>query len=249
MRIAVAGGTGTVGRYVVEAVRAAGHEPVVLARSRGVDVVTGTGLDRALDGVTTVIDVTNMMSTGRAKATAFFETATRNLHDAGTRAGVTHHVALSIVGVDRVGLGYYRAKLRHEEMVLAGPVPSTVLRATQFHELAAQLLGMVKGPLVPVPRMRIQPIAAREVATALVGVALADPAGMAPEIAGPEQHDLPDLARRILRARGGRRRVLPIRVPGTVGRALAGGALLPTGPGPRGTETFGAWLARTPNPA
>jgi uncharacterized protein YbjT (DUF2867 family) len=243
VRIAVAGGTGRVGKPVVEAVRAAGHEPVVLTRSNGVDVTTGAGLDRALDGASVVIDVSNVTTLGRRKSVAFFEAATGNLIQAGQRAGVTHLVVLSIIGIDRVDTGYYAGKRRQEELALSGGIPASVLRATQFHEFIAQLLERERGPVALVPRMRSQPVAAREVASALVDLALGGPAGMAPGLAGPEPLEMTDMARRFLRAKGLRRVVVPVRVPGTAGQGMASGALLPTGPGPRGRETFGEWLA------
>jgi|1186.fasta_scaffold02976_6 uncharacterized protein YbjT (DUF2867 family) len=243
MRIAVAGGTGVVGRHLVTALGAAGHEPVVLARSAGVDLTTGTGLAERLRGVAAVVDVSNVTTTRRAVAERFFGGATRHLLDAGARAGVGHHVVLSIVGVDRVDQGYYQGKRLQERLVLEGPVPASVLRATQFHEFAGQLVGRVAGPLALVPRMRVQPVAAREVAEALAGLVDGPPVGRAPELAGPDVHDLVDLARRWLRATGSRRPVVPLRLPGAAGRAMAEGALLPTDPGPRGRETFDAWLA------
>jgi uncharacterized protein YbjT (DUF2867 family) len=245
MRVAVAGGTGLVGRLVVDALSAAGHEPVVLARSTGVDLVAGTGVEEAVAGAAAVVDVSNVPTLRQAPAEAFFTAATTALLEAGRRAGVRHHVVLSIVGVDRVAQGYYRAKAAQERLVLGGPVPGSVLRATQFHEFAGQLLDRSRGPLVVVPRMRVQPVAAREVAAALVELAVGEPAGATPELAGPEVHELTDLARRVLGARGDRRVLVPLRLPGAVGRQLAGGALLPAGPGGRGVETFDAWLRRT----
>jgi uncharacterized protein YbjT (DUF2867 family) len=242
MRIAVAGGTGVVGRHTVEAVRAAGHEPVVLARSTGVDLLTGAGLDDALAGVQVVVDVSNVATT-RSRAVEFFETTTRRLLAAGERAGIRQLVVLSIVGVDRVDHGYYAGKLRQEELVLAGPLPAGVLRATQFHEFAGQVLAQTRGPVAAVPRMRVQPVAAREVGSALAALAVGPPAGPVAELAGPQVHELPDLARRLLRARGERRRVLPVRLPGPAGRGMADGGLLPSGPGPRGRQTFDQWLA------
>lgn len=243
MRIAVAGGTGVVGRHVVDVLGAAGHEPVVLSRSRGVDLVTGSGLDAALSGVGAVIDVSNVATMRRETAVGFFGTATGRLLETGERHGVRHHLALSIVGIDRVPTGYYAGKRRQEELVLGGPLPATVLRATQFHEFPGQLLVRTPGPVAMLPAMRVQPVAAREVAEALVQLAVGDPLGMAPELAGPEQHSLVDLARDLLRARGERRRVVAVRVPGAAGRAMAQGGLLPQGPGPRGTQTFAQWLA------
>jgi uncharacterized protein YbjT (DUF2867 family) len=243
MRIAVAGGTGVVGRHLVAALRGAGHEPVVLARSVGVDLTTGAGVDDALRGVGAVVDVSNVATTRRSAAEAFFAAATGSLLEAGRRAGVGHHVVLSIVGVDRVELGYYLGKRLQERLVLDSGVPVTVLRATQFHEFAGQLLDRVAGPVALVPRMRVQPVAAREVAGALAGLVAGPAVGRAPEIAGPEEHDLVDLARRYLRARGRRRPVLAVPLPGAAGRQIADGALLPDESGARGRETFDHWLA------
>ena len=243
MRIAVAGGTGVVGRHVVEALVATGHEPVVLARSRGINIVTGEGLESALVGVEAVIDVSNVITTLRRKSEAFFIASTRQLLHAGERAGVRHHVVLSIVGSDRVDYGYYQGKRRQEELVLNGPAPASVLRATQFHEFAAQVLAGTKGPLALVPHMRIQPVAANEVAIALAELACGPALGLADELAGPQEHQLVDLARRVVTARGVHRRVVGVRFPGAAGRAMATGGLLPAADGPRGTQTFDQWLA------
>lgn len=128
MRVVVAGGTGVVGRYVVEELSALGHTPVVLARGRGVDLLTGTGLDEAMAGAEAAIDVSNVVTMRRSSAVGFFEAATGRLVDSSRRAGVRHLVVLSIVGVDRVGLGYYEAKLCQERIALSGAVPATVLR-------------------------------------------------------------------------------------------------------------------------
>lgn len=244
MLIAVAGGTGLVGRLVVEAVRADGHEVSVVARSTGADLTTGRGLAAALDGADAVIDVSNVTTTSRRRAVRFFESATGNLLREAAAAGVKHLVVLSIVGCDRVDLGYYFGKRRQEELVRTGPVPSTVLRATQFHEFAAQMVDR-GGPFVLAPKMRSRPIAAREVARALVDLAVAGPVGPAPDLAGPQEQEMSEMIRRLLRTRRSRRIVVPLRLPGAVGGRLTGGGLLPTGPGPRGTETFDQWLART----
>ncbi|MFG2368029.1 SDR family oxidoreductase [Streptomyces mirabilis] len=242
MRVAVAGGTGLVGRHVVQELTAAGHHPVVLARSRGVDLVTGTGLDAALAGVDAVVDVTNVTTMSAKKAVAFFDRVAHTLQDAGEQAGVRHHVLLSIVGIDRVGLGYYQGKLRQEDVLKSGRTPWTVLRATQFHEFAQQTLDRVPGPLAVVPRMRSQPVAAREVAHHLVRLVSAPAQGMAPELAGPRVEQVVDMTGRLLRARHQRRLLLPVKMPGATGTAMTGDGLLPTGPGPRGSQTFDEWL-------
>ncbi len=247
MRVAVAGGTGLVGRHVVAALTGAGHDPVVLTRSRGVDLTSGAGLAESLHGVDAVVDVSNVITASRRVSVAFFTSSTRTLLAAGRRAGVAHHVALSIVGVDRVRVGYYAGKVAQEELVLAGPVPATVLRATQFHEFTGRVLARVRGPLAVVPRMRIQPVAAREVADALAELAVSESAGRRVDLAGPAERELVELARRLLQARRARRRVLAVRLPGAAGRGMAGGALLPAGPGPRGRQSFEEWLADGPD--
>ncbi|MCL2734509.1 MAG: NAD(P)H-binding protein [Actinomycetia bacterium] len=242
MRIAVAGGTGWTGKSVVDVLRERGDDPVVLARSTGVDLVTGRGLTAALDGVEAVIDVSNIVTVRRKPAVAFFETATAHLLAAGAQAGVGHHVALSIIGVDRVDYGYYEGKRRQEELVLAGTVPGTVLRATQFHEFAAQTLAR-KGPLVIAPKMLSQPVAVRDVAAHLADLAHGRPLGLAPELAGPEEHlQMDEMVRQLRKARGDRRPLVAVALPGAVGKAMTSGALLPTAPGPRGTQTFAQWL-------
>ncbi len=245
MRIAVAGGTGLIGTLVVDAVRTGGDEPVVLARSTGVDLTTGAGLGKALVGSDAVIDVTNVLATSRRKSLAFFEPATRNLLAAAKTARIKHHLLLSIVGVDRVPFGYYIAKRRQEELCLASPVPTTILRATQFHQFAAQLLER-GGPLAVVPKMRSQPVAAGEVAAELVRLAHVQPQGYAPEIAGPEVLDMPDMVRRLLQKRGVHKRVLALRLPGAAGKAMVDGGLLPQADGPRGSQSYEQWLRDQP---
>lgn len=244
-RLAIAGGTGLIGRMLVEAARAAGQEPVVLARSTGIDLTTGAGLAVALDGVDAVIDVVNIGTQRRRRAVEFFGTATDILLRAEQRAGVRHHVTLSIVGIDRVGIGYYAGKVRQEEVVARGAVPWTILRATQFHEFAAQLLDLLPGPLVAVPAMTSRPVAAREVAQHLLDLAAGPAQGRAPEMGGPQDRRMADLVRAVVRARGARRMVLPLPAVGAAARAAAHGALVPSGPGPRGSETFEQWLQRT----
>lgn len=244
-RLAVAGGTGLIGRLVVPAARAAGLEPVVLARSTGVDLTTGAGLAEALDGVDAVIDVVNIGTQRRRRAVEFFGTATDTLLRAERHAGVRHHVTLSIVGIDRVDTGYYAGKLRQEEVVTRGEVPWTILRATQFHEFAGQLLDLLPGPLAVVPNMTSRPVAAREVAGHLLELAAGPAQGRAPEMGGPQDRRMVDLVRAVVRARGVRRAVLPLPAVGAAGRAAADGALVPAGPGPRGSETFEQWLDRT----
>jgi uncharacterized protein YbjT (DUF2867 family) len=241
MRVAVAGGTGLVGRHVVAELRAAGHSPVILARSHGVDLTTGTCLAEKLAGSDAVIDVANVVTTRKKVAVDFFSRATGHLISAARSHGIGHLVTLSIVGSDEVDFGYYSGKRVQEELVRDGGVPWTVLRATQFFEFPEPLLA-AKFPVVMMPRMLTQPVAAQDVAEALVEHAVRGPAGMAPQIAGPDQLDMVDMARRIVRSQGRRRLVVPVTLPGKVGRAMTTGGLLPRGEYVRGRRTFDAYL-------
>lgn len=243
-KVAVAGGTGLVGSKVVEEVRRAGATPVTISRSAGVDLVSGAGLAAALDGVEVVIDVSNVETLSGRRSVAFFEAATRNLLAAGAAAGVRHHVALSIVGCDRVDMGYYLGKRRQEELVAAGDVPWTLLRAAQFHEFAGQLVDRSPIGVALAPRMPSQPIAASEVAVALVDLALGEPQGRAADLAGPQPERMDRMVRAQVRHRGSRRLLLPLPMAGRVGRQVRDGGLLP-GPGATlGSLTFEQWLAR-----
>jgi uncharacterized protein YbjT (DUF2867 family) len=241
VKVAVAGGTGVAGCWTVEALRAGGHEAVVIARSAGVDLVTGDGVDAALAGVDAVIDATNVASTGRRASSEFFEATARTLMRAAAAAGVRHIVALSIIGIDRVSYGYYQGKLRQEEVLRASPVPVSILRAAQFHEFPGQYLAKMPGPVVIVPSWRAQPVAAREVGAALAQIAVGDPAPMS-ELAGPKAEIMADMVRQVVRARGDWRLVISVRVPGAAGKAMATGEGLPQRPGLRGTQTFTDWV-------
>ncbi len=244
MKIAVAGGTGAVGSLVVEEARARGHEAVALARSAGVDLTTGRGLDTALEGVAVVVDTSSVQTQSAKASTEFFTTATRMLHHAELQAGVGHHLALSIVGADRAPHDYYAGKRAQELLVAEGPVPWTLLRATQFHEFAPQMLARLGfGPLALAPTMRTQPIAAREVAEHLVTLAEQGPSGEVAPLAGPREENLARMMRAHERAAGRRRAVLEIALPGPFGRALRDGTIL-TGPDAvLGRQSFDEWLA------
>ena len=245
MKIVVAGGTGLIGRMVVEAAEEQGHQVVVLARSRGTDLVTGTGtgLTERLTGADALIDVVNTTTTSARKSTDFFTTTTRNLLAAAESAGVRHHLTLSIVGVDRAPVGYYAGKRAQEQVVEAAATPWTILRATQFHEFVPQVYGLLRiGPLHLAPKMRLQPVAAREVAARLVALAVAEPARAILELGGPREEDLPALIRSFARSVGAKGWLPAVAIPGAFGRAQRDGTVLP-GPGAeRGTQTFEGWL-------
>lgn len=244
MKIAVAGGTGTVGQYVVGAAQEAGHDVAVLSRSTGIDVATGAGLAQALKGTDVVIDVTNPGTLSARVATRFFEKSTGQMLAAGEAAGVKHHVMLSIVGIDSVNGGYYAGKLAHERAVEQSTrVPYTIVRASQFHEFPAQFLARMPGPIAYMPTGFLRPVAAREVGEYLVRVAQADPAGRAEDLVGPRDEILADMARRFLRQSGRKQRVLELRMPGRVGKAFASGVLRGTETANRGRIDFDSWLA------
>lgn len=243
MKIAVAGGSGTVGRYVVDSVTKAGHEAVVLSRASGYDLVSGDGLADALVGVEVIIDVSNPSTTNRAKASSFFTSVTKNLHASGSRARVQRLVSLSIVGIDNFPFGYYQAKLAQEEAVFNGPLSANVVRATQFYEFPAQILHLTRrGPLALMPMMRIQPIAARAVGQALCDAALSAPSQRTTQIAGPREESRVAMARTILRERGSRAIVIPIHVPGGAGKLMRGGGQLPLGDVTLVGPAFVDWL-------
>lgn len=247
-KIAVVGGTGRVGRHVVDVLRARGADVVPMARSLGIDVVTGAGLAEALDGVRCVVDAASGPSPEQQAATAFFTAASANLQRAGADAGVQRIIVVSIIGTDRFTGGYGAAKLAHEQALLAGPIPARVVRAAQFHEFVRQLMDWgTQGDVCYLPDMRTQLVAARAVAEILADVAL-DPspaAATAPtlEVAGPKEERLVDAATLLASRQGGPLKIEAVRNPGDPDGALyENGALLP-GPGAVLTgPTFEAWL-------
>jgi len=243
MRIAIAGGSGTVGRRVVEAAREGGHEVVLLTRGSGVDVRDAHAVRVALEGADAVVDVLNVGTLHADRATEFFVATTTALLDAGKAAGVAHHVALSIVGVDRAPHGYYAAKLAQERLVESGGVPWSIQRATQFHDFARQMYdGARLGPLHLAPRARVQPVEVSEVARRLVEVVEGGPQGHVADLAGPCEESLARMVRDYARAQGATGWIPEISLPGSLGRAQRDGSLLP-GPGAvLGSRTFDGWL-------
>jgi uncharacterized protein YbjT (DUF2867 family) len=254
-KIAVAGATGRVGRHVVDVLKAGGHDVVAMSRSSGVDVVTGDGLAEALVGVECIIDVASGPSPDQEAATAFFTAAARNLHEAGQRAGVQRMVEVSIIGTDRFTRGYGAAKLAHERVMLSGPIPVQILRAAQFHEFIEQLVEWgTQGEVSYVQQGRIQPVAARTVAQALADLAT-DPGWAAtpgssgapiPEIAGPREENMVDIAKLLVARRG-----TPVRIEGVSDPAdpdrdvFEKGGLLPSPHATLAGPTFAEWLDST----
>ncbi|MGN8026150.1 SDR family oxidoreductase [Microbacterium sp. 22242] len=247
MLIVVAGGTGTVGVEVVRRAAARGHDVRVLSRSTGADMRAATGLAEAVAGADVVVDVLGIPTLSTRTATAFFLQTTANLLAAERAAGVGHHLALSIVGVDRAPYGYYGAKWAQERAVDAGGVPWTIQRATQFHDFAAQMFARTGlGPIHPVSRMRTQPISLGEVAERLVDDAEAGPRGRVRDIAGPREEDLAEMIRAWARHTGRRAAMPRIAVPGAFGRAMRDGSVLPGPDADLGSVTFAQWLEAQP---
>lgn len=244
MRIAVAGATGRIGRLTIAALDKAGHQTVQLSRATGVDAYTGNGLADALAGVDALIDVTNNPSQIDAEIVDFFGTVTRNLLAAGEKAGVRHHVLLSIVGIEHNRrTPHYAGKREQERLVAGGPVPWSIVRATQFHDFAAMVAGWAaKDGTATIAPLLVQPIAHDDVAAILADVALGAPLGYRLDIAGPQTEDLVDMARRTFAARGQDIKLVPT-WRGAFGPDLAGEALLPADGARLGTISFDDWLA------
>jgi uncharacterized protein YbjT (DUF2867 family) len=257
MHLLIAGGTGTSGRVLARRAVAAGHHPRVLTRranqrrSDGLhlmhgDLTTGAGLDEAVDGVDAVVDLSNIATARYQPAAAFFTTVTDHLFAAEHRAGVGHHLTLSIVGVDRFPSAYYRAKLDQEAAVTAASartgVAHSIVRVTQFHDFAALVLARFRlRRLVLAPPLHSQPVHLEDVADHLLAVLAGGPAGHAPELGGPQPLYDPVMVRRYAQKVDPTARVLPAPLLGAARRANNAGALRPT-TGVRGERTFDQWL-------
>lgn len=244
MHLAIAGGTGVVGRHVVTEAERRGHDVRVLSRAKGVDLTSSSGLDGHLEGVEAIIDVTSVQTMSAKKSTQFFELVTGNLATAGAKAGVRHLVALSIIGAPEIDAGYYAGKRAQKRAVLAHPI-GTVVRAAQFHEFGVQTLERTRvGPVALVPTIRSQPVSTDEVAALLLDVAEGEPLGEGPSIAGPEVMHVAEMARLALAAQDERVRVLEFPMPGAFGRGLRGDLLLARSDTRIGEVTHEQWLAR-----
>jgi uncharacterized protein YbjT (DUF2867 family) len=239
-KITVTGGTGTLGQVVVERLGAYGYEVNSISRRNttvAVDLRKPDGIDEAIAGARTIVHCATSNGSGDL-------VSARNLIAAAQRAGGPHLVYISIVGVDRIPFGYYRTKLAVEREIAASGLPWTILRATQFHDLLARILGVAaRLPAMPLPSgFRFQPIDVAEVADRLAGLAVAAPAGRVADLGGPQVLDLRQLARTYLMVAGRRRPLLSVPVPGALGRALRAGHNL-TPEHADGRRTFEEFLA------
>jgi uncharacterized protein YbjT (DUF2867 family) len=244
MRIAVVGGTGTIGRRIAAALSGDGHEVRALSRSAAqypVDLTTGAGLEAALEGCDVVVDASN--GPPSRKTRAVLVEGSRRLVGIEARNGVGHHVCMSIVGIEDVPMGYYRLKLEQERIVESAGLPWTIVRSTQFHDLLGSVLSAAgRLHVLPAARAQLQPVDVDEAAAAVASVATDTPRLARTTVAGPEIHDLRSLGRLWRDATGRHAIEIPIPLPGKLGRALREGRLTCTNPDVRGTQTFAAWL-------
>jgi len=244
MRIVVVGGSGLVGDKVMTALDEAGHQAVAASPAFGIDAFTGEGFDEAMAGADVVIDVSNAPAWGDEKVLQFFTTVTRNALKAGRRAGARHHVALSVLGCDRLPeSSYMRAKVAQEDLIRNAGVPFTIVRSTQFMQFLARVAGASPdGDVVRAPDTHVQPIATVEVARFVAAAATEPPAHGVVEVAGPEALPFADAIARVLAARGDRRRVVVDPDARYFGAVVRGDALLP-GPEARiATLRLADWL-------
>ena len=246
MKIVVIGGSGLIGKKVVTNLRQHGHEVVPASPSSGVNTVTGEGLARALGGAQVVVDVANAPSWEDNAVLAFFETSGRNLLAAEPAAGVGHHVALSVVGTDRLlASGYFRAKMAQENLIKASSIPYTIVRSTQFFEFVSGIAQLAtEGQTVRLPAAMMQPIVSDDVADVMVDVALAKPLNSTIDVAGPERIRMDELVRQFLSANGDARKVITDANATYYGINVNDQSLTP-GESPRlGTTRFTDWLSR-----
>ncbi|HEY1342552.1 MAG TPA: SDR family oxidoreductase [Bryobacteraceae bacterium] len=249
MKIVVIGGTGLIGSKLVKKLREQGHEAVAAAPNTGINSITGEGLADALKGASVVVDVTNAPSWEDAAVLAFFETSTRNLLAAEAAAGVGHHVALSVVGTERmVQSGYFRAKLAQEKMIKASSIPYSIVRATQFFEFVKQIADYsTEGDKVRLPHVLFQPMAGDDVAAAMARVATSSPLKGTVEIGGPEKSHLDELVRRNLAALNDAREVIADPTAGYYGIPMSERTLVPEDDARLGETRFEDWLSQAAN--
>jgi uncharacterized protein YbjT (DUF2867 family) len=247
MKIVVIGGTGLIGSKLVEKLREDGHEPLAASPDTGVNTLTGVGLAEALEGAQVVVDVANAPVWDDAAVLDFFQTSSRNILATEAAAGVRHHVALSIVGADRLPeSGYLRAKVAQEEAVKAGSVPYTILRATQFFEFIGGIAdSSTDGDTVRLAPVFVQPESADDVAAALADVAVSEPVNGIVELAGPEQFRLDELARRVLSANNDPRPVTADVHARYFGAELEDHSLTPVGNARIAPTRFEDWLSQS----
>src|SRR5256885_12558505 len=243
MKIVVIGGTGRIGSKVVAILRQGGHEVVAASPNTGVNTITGEGVKEAVAGAQVVIDLANSPSFEDKGVLEFFQTSGRNLLAAEATAGVRHHVALSIVAIDRSDNGYFRAKVAQEKLIKASGIPYTIIRSTQFLEFLGGIAdSSADGNVVRLPPVLFQPIAADDVAASVADVALAPPRNGIVEIAGPERAPFNEIIARYLKAIGDPREVVRDPEAGYWGGRVEERSLVPLGEARLGRIGLDEWL-------
>ena len=247
MKIVVIGGTGLIGSKLVTQLRGQGHEAVAASPNSGVNSITGEGLAEALKGAAAVVDVTNSPSWEDAAVMKFFETSTRNLLTYGAAAGVKHHVALSVVGTERLlASGFFRAKMAQEKLIQDSSNPYTIIRATQFFEFVKSIVAFsTDGNKVRMPHSLIQPMSADDVASAVGRIAVGSPVNGIVEVGGPEKFGLDDLARKFLAAQKDPREVITDPQARYYGVEVSERALVPADNAQLGETRFETWLTQS----
>jgi uncharacterized protein YbjT (DUF2867 family) len=246
MKIVVIGGTGLIGSKTVAILRQGGNEVVAASPKTGINTITGEGLKEAMAGTQVVIDLANSPSFEDKAVLEFFESSGRNLHAAEAAANVRHHVALSIVAIDRTDNGYFRAKVAQEKLIEAAGIPYTIVRATQFLEFVRGIAdSSVDGDKVRLPPILFQPIAADDVAAMVADVALAPPRSGIVEIAGPERAPLDEFIARYLKAVGDPREVVSDPEAGYWGGRVVEHSLVPLSEARLGRIGLEEWLRRS----
>jgi uncharacterized protein YbjT (DUF2867 family) len=246
MKIVVIGGTGLIGSKTVAILRQGGHEVVAASPKNGINTITGEGLKEAMSGAQVAIDLANSPSFEDRAVLEFFETSGRNLLPAEASAGVRHHVALSIVAIDRTDNGYFRAKVAQEKLIETSGIPYTIIRATQFLEfLGGIAASSADGNKVRLPPVLFQPIAADDVAAIVAEVALAAPRNGIIEIAGPELAPFTEIVARYLKAVGDPREVVRDPEAGYWGGRVEERSLVPLGEARLGRIALDEWLRRS----
>ena len=246
MKIVVIGGTGLIGSKTVAILRRGGHEVVAAAPESGINSITGAGLEEAMAGAQVAIDLANSPSFEDKAVLEFFETSSRNLLAAEAAAGLRHHVALSIVGIDRTDNGYFRAKVAEEKLIANSGIPYTIIRATQFLEfLAGIAASSADGNIIRLPPVLFQPIAADDVASVVAEVALSAPQNGIVEIAGPERAPFDEIVARYLKAVGDPREVVRDPEAGYWGGRVEDRSLVPLGEARLGGIGLDEWLRRS----
>ncbi len=247
MKIVVVGGTGLIGSQLIKKLQEKGHEATAVSRKNGVNILTGEGLAQAFKGAAVVVDVSNSPSFEDQAVLEFFQTSTRNLLRCEQTSGVTHHIALSVVGTDQLQeSGYFRAKLLQENLIKTSGIPYTIVRATQFFEFIKQIAeSSLVGDTLHVPEAFIQPIASEDVAESLAQTALQKPKNGILDIAGPKRFQFSEIAQKYLNSNNDPRKIISDTEASYFGTKIQANTLVPQGDAWLGSSTFESWLNHT----